>query len=384
MSENELKAAGEPFPVGKSEAAQKRNAALLTGYDYSKYPTSITGYTGQDLQRVAVVRFEDAVRTRVGPRGNYKAGFTRLDDGKLLIAVCRQNPDPSAPSGKGPFQIYVYESTDDGLTWREIAEPGMCGKEPALVALPDGAVLMTAQNADLSRDASQRGMYCARSEDSGKTWNVSEVEGARYPRSVIVEKDGSLLFMRPAGAPDWNLQLVRSDDGARSWTFSEGSVPWRDADRGSFDEISAIRLDDGTILAALRREIPGCKGEGFEDTMITRSEDDGKTWSKPDRFTNTAEVHVFLTKLADGRILATYSNYHLPYASCAMLSSDGGRTWDRDNIVRLSLSADIYVGWAVTLQMPDGSLMTSYAITSYLKEPPDTTTCEVVRWNLPR
>ena len=376
--------AGEPFPVGKTMADQERNAALLTGYDYSKYPAGITGYTGQDLQRVMLVRWAEACRTRVGPRGNYKAGFTRLPDGKLLIAVCRQNPDPKSPSGKGPFRIYVYESTDEGLSWTEIAEPGMCGKEPSITTLPDGAVLMTAQNADFTGDASQRGMYCARSEDAGKTWQVAQIEGARYPRNVIVEKDGSLLFMRPTGAPDWDLQLVRSTDGGRTWGFSVGKVLWRDADRGLFDEVSAIRLDDGTVLAALRREIPGCQGEGFEDTMITRSEDDGKTWSPPDRLTNTAEVHVYLTKLADGRILATYSNYHLPYGSCVITSSDGGRTWDRENVIQISLSADLYVGWAVTLQLPDHSLITSYASTSYVKEPPNTTTCEVVRWNLPR
>lgn len=383
MSESKIKAEGEPFPVGKTTDAQERNAALLAGYDYSKYNTSITGFTGQDLQRVARVHYEDAVRTRVGPRGNYKAGFARLADGKLLIAVCRQNPDPSDPTGKGPFRIYVYRSTDEGLTWKEIAEPGMCGKEPSLAVLPDGAVLMTAQNSDFSLDVSERGMYCARSGNGGTTWEVFQVEGAKYPRSVIVESDGSLLFMRPTGPPDWNLTLCRSDDGGRTWRFSQSKVPWRDGDRGLFDEVTAIRLDDGTILAALRREIPGCEGEGFEDTMVTRSEDDGKTWSTPEQLTSTAEVHVFLTELSDGRILATYSNYHLPYSSCAIVSSDGGRTWDRDNLVMLSMSADIYVGWAVTLEMPDGGLMTSYATTTYLKEPPSTTTCEVVRWRLP-
>jgi len=384
MAESKIKAKGEPSPVGKTTDAQERNAALLAGYDYSKYPTSITGFTGQDLQRVAMVHYEDAVRTRVGPRGNYKAGFARLADGKLLIAVCRQNPDPSDPTGKGPFRIYVYESTDEGLTWQEIAEPGMCGKEPSLAVLPDGTVLMTAQNSDFSLDVSERGMYCARSEDGGTTWEVFQAEGASYPRSVIVEADGSLLFMRPTGAPDWNLTLCRSDDGGRTWSFSQSEVPWRDGDRGLFDEVAAIRLDDGTILAALRREIPGCEGEGFEDTMVTRSEDDGKTWSTPEQLTSTAEVHVFLTKLSGGRILATYSNYHLPYSSCAIVSADGGRTWDRENLVMLSMSADIYVGWAVTLEMPDGSLITSYATTTYLKEPPSTTTCEVVRWRLPK
>ena len=98
---------------------------------------------------------------------------------------------------------------------------------------------------------------------------------------------------------------------------------------------------------------------------------------------NTAEVHVYLTKLADGRILATHSTYHLPYGARAILSADKGRTWDLDNPIDLSISADLYVGWPVTLQLPDGSLLTAYAGTTYLHQPPDTTTCEVVRWQLP-
>ncbi len=324
MNDTPLKAESEPFPVGKDEAAQRRNAALLDDYEYDKYITSITGYTGQDLQRVEFVRYADAVRTRVGPRGNYKARFTRLQDGALLIAVCRQDPDSNDADTKGPFQIYVYRSTDDGLTWTEIDKPGICGKEPSLTTLPDGAVLMTAQNADFSLDASQRGMYCARSEDGGDTWQCQAIQGARYPRNVIVEDDGSLLFFRPAGEPDWNLSACRSADGGRTWRFETGAVAWHDADRGLFDEVSAIRLDDGALLAALRREVPRCTGEGFEDTMITRSEDDAKTWSPPVRMTNNAEVHVHLMKLADGRILATYSNYHLPYASCQLAYNSRG------------------------------------------------------------
>ena len=226
-------------------------------------------------------------------------------------------------------------------------------------------------------------MYCARSDDGGQTWEVDQVEGARYPRNVVVEEDGTVLFLMTTGAPAWNLQLCRSADGGRSWEFSGGEVAWREEDRCLIDEVSAIRLDDGTILAALRREIPGCSGEGFEDTMVTRSTDDGRTWTTPERLTNTAEVHVYLTKLSDGRILATYSNYHVPYASCAIVSTDDGRTWDRENLVMLSLSADLYVGWAATIEMPDGSLLTSYAATTYLNQPPDTTTCEIVRWRLP-
>ena len=40
-------------------------------------------------------------------------------------------------------------------------------------------------------------------------------------------------------------------------------------------------------------------------------------------------MHAYLTELKDGRILATYSNYHLPFGVYAIVSRDGGRTWDR-------------------------------------------------------
>ena len=380
MTDEATKAAGEPFPVGKDAEAQRRNAKLLSGYDYSKYPTSITGYTGQDLQRVAAVRYHDAVRTRIGPRGNYKAGFARLGDGKLLAAVCRAAPHPK-DTAKTVHHMYVYESLDTGLTWTEICEPGMFGKEPSLTALPDGSVLMTAQNSDFMLDESQRGMYLARSEDGGRTWDDGTLPGARYPRNVVVEENGSLLLLRPT--PEWNLQLCRSEDAGRNWSFSEGAVDWDEKDKNLFDEVSCVRLPDGRLLAALRREIPNCQGEGFEDTMSTHSADNGRTWSRPVRMVNTAEVHVYLTRLSDGRILATYSNYHLPYSSCAILSADGGKTWDRESLVQLSLSADIYVGWAVTLELPEGDLITCYATTTYVAEPPDRFTCEVVRWRLP-
>jgi len=205
-------------PIGETEAAQERNAALLSGYDYSKYVAGITGFSGQDLQRIASVRYRQAVRTRVGPRGSYKAGMTRLANGKLLAAV--------------------------------------------------------------------------------------------------------------------------------------------------------------------RSQLRGTEGEALETSWIMRCEDDGETWSEPVQLPGTGEVQPYLTKLADGRILVTYTNYHLPFGIFAMASCDGGKSWDRDQRIQLSVSADLSTGWPVTIELPDGDLITSYASTTYLKEPPDTTTCEVVRWRL--
>jgi hypothetical protein len=79
--------AQETRPIRKTKADQQRNAALLAGYDYGKYATSLTGYTRQDRQRIAVVQYQHAVRTRVGDRGNHKARMAQLPDGKLVLAT---------------------------------------------------------------------------------------------------------------------------------------------------------------------------------------------------------------------------------------------------------------------------------------------------------
>lgn len=372
-------------PVGRTKADQQRNTELLKGYDYSKYPCGITGYTGQDRQQIVFERREHAIRVRVGPRGNYKAGLAELPNGKLVLATCRNNNDPEPT--KKRFLIHVYESADQGLTWREINKTPLFGKEPSLIALATGTLVMSAQKGYFGPGSKKgKSINMARSMDGGRTWELYDLSGNDYPRNMIVDRNGSLLFVR-AVKSDWtgsgdgspNLQLCRSKDG-KTWQFSEGAVDWSYT---VFGEVSAIRLKDGRLLAALRRQIPKTKGEGFEDTVITDSSDDGKHWSKPRVMVNTAEVHVYLTQLEDGRILATYSNYHMPYGAYAIVSNDGGKTWDRDHPIRLAASADLYVGWPVTLQLKDRSLITAYAITAYLRQPPEKTVTEVVRWRLP-
>ena len=375
----------ETQPVGRTKEDQERNAELLSGYDYDQYTTALTGFTGQDLQRVGFVQWKPAVRTRVGPRGNYKSGFARLPDGTLILAICRDNND-SDPTQRR-FHISVHESRNVGLTWQEIGQTPLFGKEPALAALPDGTLLLTAQGGYFGPGARQDEYPLARSEDGGRTWDVSVHQGHDYPRNFVVEPDGTVLIVT-AAKPDWynegggspNLRLERSWDGGRAWDHSEGVIAW---DWPGFGEVAAIRLTDGRLLAVLRRQIPGTRGEGFEDTVLTESTDDGATWSAPRPLTTTAQVQAYLTELHDGRLLCTYSNYHVPFGVSAVMSNDGGKTWDGDHTIRLSTSNGFYVGWAVTLQLPDHDLITSYAATTYAEQPPDRFTAEVVRWRLP-
>ena len=173
--------AQETRPIGKTAEDQKRNAVLLDGYDYGKYLEAITGYTGQDRQRIAALQYRHAVRTRVGPRGNYKGGMAALADGKLVLATCRREKE-----GSLLFIIHVYLSADQGLTWEEIGKTPLVGKEPSLTALPDGLLIMTAQEL---RDPMKMWLY--RSSDGGRTWETDTLPGQDYPRNLIVEPNGS-------------------------------------------------------------------------------------------------------------------------------------------------------------------------------------------------
>ena len=139
----------------------------------------------------------------------------------------------------------VYESADRGLTWQEINKTPLFGKEPSLTALASGTLVMSAQKGYFGPGSKYtESINMARSTDGGRTWELYELPGADYPRNMIVEKDGSLLFVR-AVKSDWsdsgdgspNLQLCRSKDG-KTWQFSEGAVDWSYAAFGEMHGIS--------------------------------------------------------------------------------------------------------------------------------------------------
>ncbi|NLX05421.1 MAG: exo-alpha-sialidase [Phycisphaerae bacterium] len=386
MAETAKRYPHETEAVGGTAADRARNAALLGGYEYERYVEALTGYTGQDLQRVGFVAWKPAVRVRVGDRGNYKAGMIQRKDGGLVAAVCRDNNDPDR--AKRRFGIFVYESADRGESWREIGETPLYGKEPMLVGLPSGRLVMTAQGGVVGAGGERKPdeQTLAWSDDGGRSWTSSVYRSWDYPRQAVVEEDGGLLVVT-AKKPEWggepngssHLQLGRSRDGGETWEFSEGRIDW---DYTWFGEVGAVRLRDGRLLAALRRQLPETTGEGFEDTVITESTDGGRTWARPWSLTGNAHVHAYLTELRDGRLLCTYSNYHVPFGVSAIVSEDGGRTWDRDRTIRLHTSNGYWVGWAVTLELKGGELITSYAATTYREEAPRHVTCEAVRWRL--
>src|SRR5207302_430308 len=100
---------------------------------------------------------------------NYKAGMTLLGNGKLVLAVCRS---AWQGGGKDRFDIFVYNSSDQGLTWQEIGQTPLDGKEPSLTTLPNGTLVMTAEKGYYGPGAKVDEMPVSRSTDGGRTWET--------------------------------------------------------------------------------------------------------------------------------------------------------------------------------------------------------------------
>ena len=376
--------------------------------DWSKYPVGLWGFAGMDRQCVRSDERRSATRARIGHRGLYKAGFCRLADGSLLASPCFD-------AGGGAYRMKIYHSGNNGDTWtrRETHGAALLGKEPALQVLQDGTLLLITSH--------PHGFRVHRSEDGGTTWSVTPIgnawedEDAHWEpggydtvRNVLEEEDGSLLMplstsVEPDTGTATQTWLFRSRDGGRSWRKTTRAEVW-DYPETMFGEAMFLRHRDGRLLAACRTDgcppiagpmpagaRPPAGGEAGNFLVLTESADNGATWSTPRTVSGYAEVHAHLLALRDGRLLMSYASYHVPYGVWAVSSNDGGQSWQHDRRVCLALSLGPYTGWPTSVELPDGEIVTVYAITAYQEgeganlTPPGCgdVAAESVRWTPP-
>ena len=381
------------------------------GTDY--HDCGLTGYTGVDYQTVAQLQVMPAARSQIGTRGFYKAGLAELANGDLIASPVNmldkseREKIPGTPWFLG-LPVHLHRSRDTGRTWEPIeGHTPLYGKEGAIVCLGSGALLLATE-----------GMGgIAYSADEGMAWEVTTFnhemeapyENVALTRNVIEHPDGTLSFMRCIGTPEWRGPEDRSGPRCRAWLYhsTDGGKTWTDRTQVEtwdesfpmFAEGDFCRMPDGRILATSRFEylhpiagteppypplaMPNDHAAGH--MVLWESVDEGRTWSGPQDFLNYSEVQGQLTLLNDGRLLCTYTHYHLPFGVAAVMSCDHGRTWDFAHPFQLAVSNAACTGWPTTRELQDGTLLTVYALEPYHLEPPESgrTVCHCVRWELP-
>jgi hypothetical protein len=192
-----------------------------------------------------------------------------------------------------------------------------------------------------------------------------------------------------------------STDLGETWSESIKVPQWKGG-----DEAALIRAADGSLVAAVRTDIPPSKeGEWidhYEGLGVSISKDDGATWSEIDKLYDWGRHHASLALIPDGRIVMTHvvrkGYVDAPggfpqFGVEAIVSADHGRTWDLDHKYILHLwqgsRTDENKWWpssqaTSTVLLPDGDLLTAFG-TGYRITPTSTQgprDAGLIRWGL--
>lgn len=307
-------------------------------------------------------------------------------NGELLAVFSGDRDEHVDPYGK----VQMVRSKDGGETWSEpvtIRSSSIDDRDAGIIELRDGTLLANSfsstafmgnkeyrrhnekiPEADIRRDI---GYWSFRSTDGGKTWEPPVPMRGSSPHGGVQLRDGRVFAVGRRHNAEGNMfakdpenvgrvhELVAetSADGGRSWTVLsriEFQDPFKVTEA---HEPHVAELSDGTLVAQFRYH--GGKG----CTLQCESHDGGKTWGKVHE-TGILGYPSHLLLLQDGRLLSTFSNRSkAPWVECAVLSTDGGKTWDVANTIVLSEQEGGRpwdMGYPATAQLRDGTLVTVY------------------------
>jgi sialidase-1 len=175
---------------------------------------------------------------------NSPHGPIQLADGRLLYA--------GKELWTGAGRIGVCESTDDGLTWRWLAEiptrPGDDVKrgyhELHAVETADGRILVHIRN---HNEPHKGETLQSESADGGRSWTQPRAIGVwGLPSHLLALRDGRLLMTYGHRRQPFGNQARVSSDQGRTW--SEPLTISADGAAGDLGYPSTVELADGRLL----------------------------------------------------------------------------------------------------------------------------------------
>ncbi len=209
------------------------------------------------------------------------------------------------------------------------------------------------------------------SYDRGYNWqgpyglpNFSTSATAARTDYIIDSEDECMLFITAAksNGAQGRPMVVKTTDGGINWSYPS----WIGPEPEGFSIMPAsARLSDNEILVTVRRR------EG-EHRFISAyfSEDNGRTWTYLNDPAEDAGVGnpPAMLRMHDGRICLIYGfrateteiqNKTATSDIRAVISSDNGRTWSEDYILRSDGSGQD-IGYPRLVQRPDGKIVVLY------------------------
>lgn len=168
---------------------------------------------------------------------------------------------------------------------------------------------------------------------------------------------GVFLTTAKSDGREGRVAFARTKDGGVNWEL----VSWVGPEPEGFDIMpSSLRLSPEELLTVIRSR----SGDGTSSITAYLSEDNGKTWNRlkdPVADTGRGGSPPALVKLDDGRLALGYI-YRSEHGSRVNVrfSSDNGRTWSDEIMLRGGDGANRDTGYPRMVQRPDGNLVLIY------------------------
>ena len=263
------------------------------------------------------------------------------------------------------FEKWQARSLDGGQTW-SIEKPGFPNdrQSPKCTALtepldfthPDFALVFHFLNMHVGPS------YFYTSADRGKSWQGPysfRVEGVENVSTrtdyVVLGKRECLMFGSAAKADqkEGRTFCARTIDGGLHWKLVSFIGP---EPAGFAIMPSTLRLADGALLTTIRNGEPGKR----YDIDAWRSDDNAAHWKCLGPATGDIGGNPpALVRLNDGRLCLTYGYRKKPCGVRARITSDEGRSWGPEIILRDDgLTGDL--GYPRSVVRPDGKIVTIY------------------------
>ncbi|HEY5971409.1 MAG TPA: sialidase family protein [Pseudoxanthomonas sp.] len=257
--------------------------------------------------------------------------------------------------------MLVSRSLDDGLTWSNPATlildgGGFFNDKEAITADPTDANLVYIVWDRLVAGDNGGPSYFARSVNGGSSWQAARSIYDPGPDSqtignlIVVLPDGVLVNMflqidAVGGTESAHIAVMRSSDRGLTWTAPSPVAELLSV--GTRDPNTGRTVRDASILPQIAVAPNGTLYVAWQDSrfdgglrdaiVISRSVDDGHTWTPPRRVSAAVGVAAFNHAVhvrGDGMVGVTYYDFRSDGAAATLLtdmwlarSSDGGATW---------------------------------------------------------
>lgn len=309
-----------------------------------------------------------------------------LQNGKIAVGASGFRLEHVCPFGKA----VISYSSDGGETYTmpaPVIDTPLDDRDAGICTFGENGVIVTSFNnsADMQREYNKENKYVQNYIDTitkedeekylGATFRISRDCGVTFgeihrspvtsPHGPTELKDGTVLWAGTKFEDVFGGIEVRRLDTESGETELIGKITATDKNF-VLNEPHLIELPSGRLICHMRCENSELF-DGGEENLFTVfqsvSDDGGKTWSAPEMLLDkTGGAPPHLIQLSSGILLCTYGRRKMPYGIMAMMSTDGGESWEKDIRIYENTASDD-IGYPSTIELDDGTLITVFYAT---------------------